>query len=97
MLFEQYREGNLNPARIINHFADMEEQREVASLFNATIQIETEQEKEKALHETIYRVKQNSIFNQSEIQDFSDIVQMQQIVTSKRQLEELAKLQISLK
>jgi len=97
MLFEQYKEGNLNPARIINNFADAEEQREVAALFNATIQIETEQEKEKALHETIYRVKQNSIANKSAIQDFSDIAQMQQIVTSKKQLEELKKLQISLK
>ena len=37
MLFTQHKEGQVNPARLLNSFTDSEEQREVASLFNATI------------------------------------------------------------
>ena len=41
MLFEQHAQGDVNPARLLNSFTDSEEQREVASLFNATIHLET--------------------------------------------------------
>ena len=33
MLFTQHKEGQVNPARLLNSFTDSEEQREVASLF----------------------------------------------------------------
>ena len=36
MLFQQREEGQVNPAKLLNSFTDSEEQREVASLFNAT-------------------------------------------------------------
>ncbi len=42
MLFAQRKEGNVNPARLLNAFTDSEEQRELASLFNATIHLETQ-------------------------------------------------------
>ena len=41
MLYQQHEEGDVNPARLMNAFIDSEEQREVASLFNATIHLET--------------------------------------------------------
>lgn len=97
MLFEQHRSGSINPAKIINHFTDAEEQRDVAALFNATLQIDTEQEKEKALHDTICRVKQNSINYKSANSDTTDIHQIQQTIMDKNQLEKLKKLQISLR
>ena len=49
------------PAKIINHFMDQEQQREAASLFNTTIPVKTKEEMEKAVHETICRVMENSI------------------------------------
>ena len=46
----------------MNHFTDEEEHREVAALFNTRIrEIKTAHEQEKALKETIIRVKKNSI------------------------------------
>ena len=63
LLFAQYQEsGTVNPARIVSMFVNEEEQREIAGLFNARIQqIETKDDMEKALKETIVRVKKNSI------------------------------------
>ena len=37
LLYEQRKEGGLNPAKILNHFTGEEEHREVASLFNTRI------------------------------------------------------------
>ena len=45
-------EGDVNPARLMNAFTDSEEQREVASLFNATIHLETQEEQNRALSDT---------------------------------------------
>ena len=52
----------MNPAKIISRFQEEEEQKEIAGLFNAKIhEVETKQDKEKALKETIERIKENSI------------------------------------
>ena len=48
MLYQQYEEGDVNPARLMNAFIDSEEQREVSSLFNATIHLETPEEQNRA-------------------------------------------------
>ena len=62
LLYEQYEEKDVNPARIMNHFTDEEEHREVASLFHTKIrELTTISEQEKALKETIIRVKGHSI------------------------------------
>lgn len=58
LLYEQYEEGDLNPARILNHFTDEEEHREAASLFHTKIrELSTKEEQEKALKETVIKVK----------------------------------------
>ena len=42
-------------------FADEEEQREAAALFNTKLtELSTKQEREKALHDIVYTVKKNS-------------------------------------
>ena len=48
MLFDQHKEGEINPGKLLNAFTDSEEQREVASLFNATIHLENEGEQQRA-------------------------------------------------
>ena len=93
MLFSQYKEaGMVTPAKIINHFESKEEQSEVASLFNTTIggQLNV-QEKEKALNETIYRIKKNSLDTAS--RTVTDIKRLQEII---KEQADLQKLHISL-
>ena len=97
LLFEQYEEGNLIPAKVMNHFTDEEEHREVASLFNTRIQqLETKAEQEKALKETIIRVKSYSIDEATRQLDPTDIMGLQRIMEAKRSLQDLQKLHISI-
>ena len=97
LLYEQYEEGNLVPAKVMNHFTDEEEHREVASLFNTRIQqLETKVEQEKALKETIIRVKSYSVDEASRKLEPTDIMGLQRIMEAKRSLQDLQKLHISI-
>ncbi|WP_394924240.1 DNA primase [uncultured Robinsoniella sp.] len=96
MLFDQYESGALNPAKIINHFTDSEQQRETAALFNTSIRVETKEEMNKALKETIARVMNNSIEYKTTHLDPTDIVGLQQIIQAKRRLQDIEKVHISL-
>lgn len=98
VLFEQYEStGTVNPAQIISMFQNEEEQREIAGLFNATIHsVETKEDKEKALKDTIVRIKQNSIRYQSEHLEPTDMAGLQKLITDKKAMEELEKLHISI-
>lgn len=96
MLFEQYENGSGNPAQIINRFTDEEEHREVAGLFHARIQeINTKQEQEKALKETIIRVKRYSIDEAFKKLEPTDIIGMQKLVNARQALQDPEKLHIS--
>lgn len=98
LLFSQFEEtGNANPAQIINRFEEEEEQKEVAGLFNARIQqIETQDELEKALKETVIRVKQNSMKYRSEHLPPTDMAGLMKLVEDKKSLEELERMHISI-
>lgn len=97
ILFAQFAEGALNPGKIVSMFQSEEDQREIAALFNARIHdIDSKQDREKALKETIVRVKQNSISFRSANLAPTDMVGLQKLVADKRQLEALEKLHISI-
>ena len=97
LLYEQYEKGRLNPAQIMNHFTDEDEHREVASLFNTRIrEIKTANEQEKALKETIIRVKKNSIEERSAKLNPTDIQGLQRLMNARRALQDLEKLHISI-
>lgn len=97
ILYEQYEAGEINPAKVMNHFTDEEEHREVASLFHTKIQkLETKTEEEKALKETIIRVKTNSVDEATKNWDASDIAGLQKVMEAKRALQDLQKLHISI-
>lgn len=93
-LFQQYEEtGNVNPAKIINLFESKEEQSAVAALFSQNLSQElTIQEKERALNETVIRIKKESLEYRN--RHATDIVQLQEII---KEQAELQKLHISLK
>ncbi|RKJ63097.1 DNA primase [Roseburia sp. 1XD42-69] len=98
MLFEQYEStGEVNPAQIISLFDGQEEQREIASLFHARIKdLESKADMEKALKETIIRVKRNSMEKRSLSLDPTDLEGLQQLLKDKQRLQELEKLHISI-
>lgn len=97
-LFHQYeQDGVVNPAKIVSMFDNEEEQREVAGLFNARIhEVETKDDRQKALKETIIRIKQNSIEHRSKNMDPTDMGALMKVVEDKKALEQLEKLHISM-
>lgn len=97
-LFAQYEaDGSVNPAQIISRFPEADEQKEIAGLFNARIhEIEKKNDREKALKETIIRIKQNSIDYRTRNNNPTDLAAMMKIVEDKRALEKLEKLHISI-
>lgn len=95
-LFEEMKEGKLNPAYIVSMFTDEEDQREVASLFNTKLEeLETKQEREKALHDILYTVKKNS-YEYYSARLGADVNSLSQVIAGKKALEELNKTHISL-
>ena len=96
-LYHQYEEGELNPAKILNHFTKEEEHREAASLFHTKIQkLTTKEEREKALQETIVKVKTHSIDYRTMHLEPTDIIGLQKLMEEKRKLDDLKKLHISI-
>lgn len=97
-VFAQFKEtGTVIPAKIINMFEQEEEQAEVAGLFNARIhEVETQSDMEKALKETIIRVKQNSLNYKEAHADPTDMIAMMQFIEERKGLQQLEKLHISI-
>ena len=96
LLYEQYEEGHVNPARIMNQFTEEETHQEVASLFHTKIrELSNLQEEEKALKETIIRIKRQSIEDATKKTDPMDILGLQALMEAKRDLQNLEKLHIS--
>ena len=73
MLWKQHEEGDVNPARLLNAFTDSEEQKEVASLFNATIHLETKEEQQRAFSDALIRIKQESLAEKNKNWDPADM------------------------
>jgi DNA primase len=97
ILFKQLEEGTLNPAQIVSCFTNEEEQREVAALFNTKLdEIESKQEREKALKDIIIKVKKSSLERRNQGALPEDMDALKQVIADKRAIEELAKLHISL-
>ena len=97
LLYEQYDAGEVNPAKLMNHFTDEEEHREVAGLFHTKIkELSTAAEQEKALKETVIRVKSHSIEEATRNLEPTDIQGLQRLMEDKRALQDLEKLHISI-
>ncbi len=90
LLEEQYEKGRLNPAALFQYFAEEEEQKQVSAMLQDTIPaLSGREEEEKALQETILRVKQNSIAWQTAHMDPGDMETLQKIVQKRREIEKL--------
>lgn len=89
LVFEQFREnGKVLPAVILNQFTSKEEQKEIAALFNTGLVGEINHtEKEKALNDTIHRVKKFSLDYDSS--RATSIEQLQKIINEQTDLQKL--------
>lgn len=96
MLYEQLAAGELVPAKIINHFQDVESQKMVAQMFQTDFQTKMSlDEKEKALNELVVRIKEYSIDHQ--IRNLTDMKELQSLILEKKRWQTPEKLHISLK
>ena len=90
MLHQQKAQGKIKPAEIMSHFADSENQGEVASLFHTELkQIEKKEELEKAVTETVIKVKEHSYNVQIDEMDKNDLMSWQKILQEKSKLQRL--------
>ena len=95
-LFEDLDKEVINPAGIISLFSDEGEQREVAGLFNTKLmELSTKAEKERAFHDILMAVKRSSLETLRE-RVGTDVSAFDQMIRSKKELEELSKTHISL-
>lgn len=92
-VFDGHREGNINPAGILNRYINDEEQyKQVAALFNASLDDSlNNEEQRKAFSETVLKVKKNSLDEAS--RSAADIAALQEII---KQQAALKTLQISI-
>ena len=91
LLFAQHEEGNVNPGRLLNHFQDSEEQKEVAGLFNAVIPLESEEEQNRAYADTILKIKNESLAKKNKEWDPADIQGMTQLILEQKKLEDMTR------
>lgn len=89
LIFAQYRDGEVNPAKMLNHFTDSEEQRAVASLLHATIPLETEEEKHAALWDVICNMKESGIAARTAALQPADMQGLMALMQEKKKLEEM--------
>lgn len=94
LLFEQLEQGEVNPARIINHFEEPEQQKEAAALFHADLKLASEADLDKALNETLRRIMNNSIEHRTENLDPADIAGLQKIIQDKKKIEGMPRLRM---
>lgn len=88
MLFEQLESGAINPAKILNQFTEEDEHREAAELFNTSLREEmSSQEKEKALNDTVYKVKKNSLDYAS--RNAKEVSELQKIINEQKKLQKI--------
>ena len=87
MIYEQYRQGEINPAKLLNQFVDSEEQKAVTALFNASIPLETDEERRKALNDVICNMKEHSIAYRTAHLNPTDMKGLQELMQDKKALE----------
>ena len=96
LVFAQHQEGEVSPAKLLNQFTDPQEQKEVASLFHATLHLESKEERKRALLETVCRLKRDSINWRSDHLQPADLAGLQKIVEERKRLEDLERGRVSL-
>lgn len=87
-VYEQYENGKISPAAIINDYEPGEEQNEVSAMFSAEINESLSRaEREKTLNDTVIKVKENSLNNI--LKETTDVKEMQDIINRQMKLKQI--------
>ncbi|MDO4649131.1 MAG: DNA primase, partial [Eubacteriales bacterium] len=97
MIYKQYEEKDVNPARLLNAFTESEEQREVAGILNKSIPLASEEEQNHAFFDALFHIKKDSIDEQNKTWDPTDLSGLQKLVQAKKDLENLGKKRQTIK
>jgi DNA primase len=93
-VYEQIEQGEVVPARIIGLFQEVEEQNQVASMFQTGFGSELgDEEKQKAITDLVIKIKEHSLEQQAG--QITDLKQLQELVQQKKALQNAVKLHIS--
>ena len=96
-IYAQRRAGENNPARIISLYSADEKGSEVAAIFNAHLtDVEEKSKKEKAIKETILRMKRDTVNKKSRDVCEGDMAALKQLIEEKKMLESGRKLSIKI-
>ena len=96
MLYDQLEKKELVPAKIISCFQDADSQKLVAQMFQTEFQEKMgREEKEKALNELIFKIKEYSI--DYRMRNLTDMNELQTLILEKKRWQTPEKLHISLK
>ena len=97
ILDAQLEQGKPDPAAVISRFEAEEQQKEAAAVLSMKIPVENETQLVKAMRETIRKVVQASLSAGKDGLEQTDPAALIKILERKRALQEIDKLQISLK
>ncbi len=90
MVFEQYKKtGKVSPAYILNHFEEEEEQKKIAEMFNTELNLDSGEDKRKALHDVLMRLKRSSLDVRLKNLDWSDMEEVRKVTEERRKFEKL--------
>lgn len=88
LFWKQLERQDINPAKIIDYFESEEEHNRAAGLFHSPLSKElTLSEKERALNDTILKIKKNSLDYQAA--HATDIQEMQKIIIEQTKLQKI--------
>lgn len=88
MLFQQLKDGIVNPAKILNNFTKEEEHKHAAELFSTSLREDMSVlEKEKTLNDTVIKVKKNYLDYTSKTA--TDMKFLQEIIQEKKKLQKI--------
>ena len=92
--------SNTIPAGILSHFEDVEEQKRAAAVLHAGIRLDSDEERQQALKDVIFRIKSDSLKKRMARGDPSDPESLTALMREKKELEEFrvqtGKLHISI-
>lgn len=86
LIYQQAAKGKVDPAAILDHFQEAEEQNEVASLFHTRLPFETDK-KDQALTEVLCLIKEQSV--EKRLNETTDLKEMKELMVEKQKIQNL--------
>ncbi len=88
-LFMMYENGNYNPVSILNRFEESEEKTRAAAIIEGDILPDDEADIKKALNEVLLKIKSDALARRLEAMQSTDMAALQDIMSQKKNLENL--------